>query len=216
TEMHNVLTKARKSYEKREGKMLLAENTSGYEVLVTENPSYSDLTIRRAIFFVDNTYYVIVDEAYGDCADTQLNLNFKLWGGKTADESGKNYTVIDALEGNSAGAHSIFDDKNNLLIKSFSETSDNLSLESGTGYFSNEIDTKIQRWWYRFNVDKQAGKAVRMISVLLPYSGSFESQSVQAEFTDNTAETAGTFHPEGVSLKVTVNGVPQSLSYKLN
>ena len=80
TEMHNVLTKARKSYEKREGKMLLAENTSGYEVLVTENPSYSDLTIRRAIFFVDNTYYVIVDEAYGDCADTQLNLNFKLWG----------------------------------------------------------------------------------------------------------------------------------------
>ena len=216
TEMHNVLTKARKSYEKREGKMLLAENTSGYEVLVTENPSYSDLTIRRAIFFVDNTYYVIVDEAYGDCADTQLNLNFKLWGGKTADESGKNYTVIDALEGNSAGAHSIFDDKNNLLIKSFSETSDNLSLESGTGYFSNEIDTKVQRWWYRFNVDKQAGKAVRMISVLLPYSGSFKSQSVQAEFTDNTAETAGTFHPEGVSLKVTVNGVSQSLSYKLN
>ena len=159
---------------------------------------------------------MIVDEAYGDCADTQLNLNFKLWGGKAADESGKNYTVIDALEGNCAGAHSTFDDKNNLLIKSFSETSDNLSLESGTGYFSNEIDTKVQRWWYRFNVDKKAGKAVRMISVLLPYGGSFESQSVQAEFTDNTAETAGTFHPEGVSLKVTVNEVYQSLSYKLN
>lgn len=215
TEMHNVVTKARKSYEKREGKMLLAENTTGYEVLVTENPAYSDLTIRRAIFFVDNSYYVIVDEAYGDCADTQLNLNFKLWGGKNASDSGKDCTVIDELSGNSVCAHSTFDDNNNLMIKSFSETTDNIGLESGTGYFSNEIDTKVQRWWLRLNVNKQAGKAVRFISVLYPYKGAFESQKISARFTDNSAETAGTFHQEGVSLKVTVNGKEQTLSYKL-
>lgn len=216
TEMHNLVTKARKSYEKREGKLLLAENTTGYEVLVTENPCYSDLTVRRAIFFVDNSYYVIVDEAYGDCADTPLNLNFKLWGGKTADESGKGYTEIDEQPtGNTLTAHSTFDDGNNLLIKMFSETTDNLAAENGTGYFSNEIDTRVQRCWLRFNVDKKAGKAVRFISVLLPYSGTFEQQNVSAEFTDNTPETAGTFHENGVSLKVTVNGVAQTLTYKI-
>lgn len=215
TEMHNVVTKARKSYEKREGKLLLAENNPGYEVIVTENPAYSDLTIRRAIFFVDNSYFVIVDEAYGDCADTQLNLNFKLWGGKTADESGKGYSVMDDYGNGAFGAHSTFDDKNNLVIKSFCETSDNIGFENGTGYYSNEIDTKVQRWWFRFNVDKKAGKAVRLISVLLPFSDKFEAQSVEAAFTDNTPDAAGTFHPEGVSLKVTVNGVAQSLSYKL-
>ena len=216
TEMHNVVTKARKSYEKREGRLLLAENTTGYEVLVTENPAYSDLTIRRAIFFVDNSYYVIVDEAYGDCADTPINLNFKLWGGKADNESGKGYTVIDGFSGNSLCVHSTFDDDNNIIIKSFSETTDNIGAENSTGYFSNEIDTKVQRCWTRLNVDKKAGKAVRFISVLLPFSGDFSSQSVEAEFTDNTPETAGTFHPEGVSLKVTVNGTPQTLSYRLN
>ena len=215
TEMHNVVTKERKSYEKREGKLLFAENTTGYEVLVTENPAYSDLTIRRAIFFVDNSYYVIVDEAYGDCADATLNLNFKLWGGKADNESGKGYTVIDGLSGNSLCVHSTFDDNNNVIIKSFSETTDNIVAENATGYFSNEIDTKVQRCWTRLNVDKKAGKAVRFISVLLPFSGDFSSQSVEAEFTDNTPETAGTFHPEGVSLKVTVNGTSQTLSYKI-
>ena len=212
--MHNVVTKARKSYEKREGKVLLAENTTGYDVLVTENPAYSDLTIRRAIFFVDNSYYVIVDEAYGDCADTQLNLNFKLWGGEKEDESGKAYTATKAeVENRSFSAKSLFTDGNNLIIKSFSETADNLTTETGTGYFSNEIDTKVQRVWFRLNVDKKAGKAVRFISVLVPFSD--KQPKIEAEFTDNTEDSAGTFHPEGVSLKVSVNGSPQSLSYRL-
>lgn len=216
TEMHNVVTKARKSYEKREGKLLLAENTTGYDVLVTENPAYSDLTIRRAIFFVDNSYYVIVDEAYGDCADTQINLNFKLWGGakEEENESGKAYTATKAeVENRSFSAKSLFTDGNNLIIKSFSETADNLTTETGTGYFSNEIGNTVQRVWFRLNVDKKADKAGRFISVLVPFSD--KQPKIEAEFTDNTEDSAGTFHPEGVSLKVSVNGSPQSLSYRL-
>lgn len=222
TEMHNVVTKAVrngdnvefKNYEAREGKLLLAENNSGYEVLVTENPAYSDLTIRRAIFFVDDKYFVIVDEAYGACADTQLNLNFKLWGGKDAEEGGVKYAVLDDLEGNAAGAHSNFSDNNNLIIKSFSETADNISFTNGTGYFSNEIDTRVQRRWFRLNVDKKAGKAVRFISVLYPCEKA-DGHSISAEFLDNSPENAGTFHPEGVSVRVTVDGVARSLAYTL-
>ena len=220
TEMHNTVTKNRQSCTKRAGKLLKADSTTGYEVLVTENEAYADLTHRRAIFFVDRKYFVVVDEAYGGCYGTPINLNFKLWGGQNKDaegypESGKNYAVIDSYGGNAAGAHSTFSDGNNLLIKSFSETTDNIGAESGTGYYSNEIGQKTQRWWYRLNVDKQEGKAVRFISVILPYSGTFEENSVSAEFTDNAPAAAGTFHEEGVSLKVTVNGDTRTLSYKL-
>ncbi len=220
TEMHNTLTKNRQSYTARKGRLLKAESTTGYEVLVTENEAYADLTHRRAIFFVDRKYFVVVDEAYGGSYGVPINLNFKLWGGKGKDsdgypESGKNYTEIDSYGGNAAGAHSTFDDGNNLLIKSFSETTDNIGAESDTGYYSNEIGQKTQRRWYRLNVEKQEGKAVRFISVLLPYSGTFESNSVSAEFTDNSAAAAGTFHESGVSLKVTVNGETRTLSYKL-
>lgn len=220
SEMHNTITKNQQSFTKRAGKLLKTESTTGYEVLVTENESYADLTHRRAIFFVDKRYFVVVDEAYGGCYDTPINLNFKLWGGQNKDasgypESGKAYTVIDSYENNAYGAHSTFSDGNNLLIKSFSETSDNISFASNTGYYSNEIGQRTQRYWFRLNVDKKEGKAVRFISVLLPYTGTFEANSVSAEFTDNTAATAGTFHENGVSLKVTVNGETKSLSYKL-
>ncbi len=220
TEMHNTLTKNRKSHENRDGRLLYQQSTTGYEVLVTENAAYSDLTHRRAIFFVGGKYFVVVDEAYGSCSDTPLNLNYKLWGGKGNGSdgypsSGKDFTSIDTYADNSFGAHSLFDDGNNLLIKVFSETSDNLSFESNTGYYSNEIDQKTQRWWFRVNVDKKADKAVRFISVLLPYSGAFDSQSVSATFTDNDSSSAGTFHESGVSVKVTVNGQTQTLSYKI-
>lgn len=39
------------------------------------NPSYKDLRHRRTVFFVDQTYYVIVDEAIGDAKGT-VNLNY--------------------------------------------------------------------------------------------------------------------------------------------
>ena len=220
TEMHNTLTKNRLSHETRSGKLLLQQNTTGYEVLVTENAAYSDLTHRRSIFFVGGKYFVVVDEAYGSCTDTPVNLNYKLWGGKDNGSdgypsSGKGFAAMDTYGDNSFGAHSLFDDGNNLLIKVFSETSDGISFESNTGYYSNEIDQRTQRWWFRVNVDKKEGKAVRFISVLLPYSGTFDSQSVSAAFTDNDASSAGTFHEGGVSVKVTVNGEVQTLSYSL-
>ena len=218
TEMHNTITRNRATYEKREGKLLKQETSTGYELVVTENQGYSDLTQRRAIFFVEGKFFVIVDEAYGTCADTPVNLNFKLWGGKgkTSDgypENGKNYTVIDEN-----GAHSTFDDGNNIIIKSFSETSEGYNFESGTGYYSNEIGQKTQRWWYRMSVTKQADKAARFVSVIYPFGNAddFDKQNITARFTDNAEGAEGTFHAGGASVKVTVNGVDYTLSYKLN
>lgn len=217
TEMHNTITKARANITSRKGKLLKTESSTGYELIVTENEAYADLTHRRAIFFVGGKFFVIVDEAYGTAAEV-VNLNFKLWGGKGKDadgypESGKNYTVIDE-----AGAHSNFDDGNNIIIKSVSETSDGYVFNNGTGYYSNEIGQKTQRYWYRIDVNKAADKAARFITVICPFGKTedYANQTITAEFIDNAPEAAGTFHADGASVRVSVNGTNYSLSYKLN
>ena len=216
TEMHNTITKARGNITSRKGKLLKTESTTGYELIVTENEAYADLTHRRAIFFVGGKFFVIVDEAYGTAAD-KVNLNFKLWGGKGNDAdgypvSGKDYTVID--EG--AGAHSNFDDSNNIIMKSFSETES--TFEKNTGYYSNEIGQMTQRWWYRMDVDKAADKAARFVTVVYPFGKveDYANQTITASFIDNAPEEAGTFHADGAAVRVIVNGVTHNLSYKLN
>ena len=224
TSMHNTITKEGYNLiENRAGKLLKSETAPEYELVVTENEAYSDLTHRRAIFFVAKKFFVVVDEAYGTNAG-KVNLNFNLWGGAGDGPgnpvSGKSVTVLDEYEGCACGAHSIFDDGNNLLLKTFSETSDDFAFKSNTRYFSNAVNERTQRWWYEASVTKKADKAARFITVILPFgaAGEFESQNVSAAFIDNpNPENAGTFHGnDGAAVKVTINGNDYSLSYNLN
>lgn len=225
TDMHNTITKEGFNLiDKRAGKCLKTETASDYELVVTENESYSDLTHRRAIFFVEGKFFVVVDEAYGENAG-KVNLNFNLWGGKGdapgSPVNGNASTVIDTYEGLACGgAHSTFDDGNNLLLKTYSETSDDFALDSNTRYFSNKQNEKTRRYWYEASVTKKADKAARFITVILPFgdAADFESQSVSASFIDNpNPENAGTFHgKDGAAVKITVNGKDYSLAYNLN
>lgn len=225
TSMHNTITKEGQGLiEKRAGKLLKTETASDYELVVTENEAYSDLTHRRAIFFVNKTFFVIVDEAYGANAG-KVNLNFNLWGG-AGDAPGNPVhgtavTVIDEFEGVACGgAHSTFDDGNNLLLRTFSETSDDFLLTSNTRYFSNKQNEKTRRWWYEASVTKQADKAARFVTVILPFGAAadFAEQNVSASFIDNpNPDNAGTFHGnDGAAVKVSVNGHDYSLAYNLN
>lgn len=61
----------------------------------------------------------------------------------------------------------------------------------------------------------QAGKAVRMITVLYPSAGAALSKTIEANFTDNAEGNEGTLR-NGVSAKVTVDGKSYTLSYTLN
>lgn len=225
TSMHNTITKEGQNLiEKRAGKLLKTETASDYELVVTENEAYSDLTHRRAIFFVGGKFFVLVDEAYGTNAG-KVNLNFNLWGGPEDGpgnpDHGTSVTVIDKYEGECyGGAHSTFNDGNNLLIRTFSETSDDFLLTSNTRYFSNMQNEMTRRWWYEASVTKKADKAARFVTVILPFgdAADFESQSVSASFIDNpNPENAGTFHGNtGAAVKVSVNGQDYSLAYNLN
>ena len=225
TWMHNTITKEGYNLiEKRAGKLLKTETSSEYELVVTENESYSDLKHRRAIFFVEGRFFVVVDEAYGTNSG-KVNLNFNLWGGAGDAPgnpvNGTSVTVIDEFEGLACGgAHSTFTDANNLLLRTFSETSDDFKLTSNTRYFSNMQNEKTRRWWYEASVTKKEDRAARFVTVILPFgdAADFSAQNVSASFIDNPdPDNAGTFHGNaGAAVKVSVNGKDYSLAYNLN
>ena len=216
TKMHNTMTRNSKDIASgfMNGKLLKLETVGNTDILVTENQSYSDMAHRRAVFFVDKTFFVLVDEAHGDGTETyNANLNFNLCPAKddvTIDEANVDNHIY--------GAHTAFADNNNMLFKTFVETTGGYKVENNTGYISEKLGEKTyQRRNYKVTIQKAVGKAARFITVIYPFGApaDFASQNITAQFTDNTEGEEGTFHAEGASVKVTVNGKDYELSYTL-
>ena len=186
------------------GKTLLTQSQAKADVVVTENKSYADLTHRRAVYMVDKTFYVIVDEAYGDAAGKTLNLSFHLCedtkGGKGAD-----VVKIDSSPSYAYGAHTEFADGNNMMFKTFSETTEGYKAENGLSNYSTKLDTQSSRKYYRINVTKKsASDVVRFITVIHPS----KDATIDAEFK-------AAYNTKSSSVKVTVNGTAYDLSYSL-
>ena len=79
TKSHNTLTLNDKNLETTDSKTLLWKPEGDVQILVTENQSYSNLKHRRSIFFVDGSYFVIVDEATGTVTgNNNVNLHFQM------------------------------------------------------------------------------------------------------------------------------------------
>lgn len=215
TKQHNTLTRAGADIASgfMNGKMLKQTSSDGIDLLVTENQSYSDVAHRRAVFFVDKKFFVIVDEGYGTGSNPKVNLNFSLC-------PTKNDVVID--ESNAAnfqyGAHTVFADNNNMLFKTFVETSTDYAAVNNTAYISEKLGEKTyQRRNYQVTIRKPKDGAARFITVIYPYGAAeeFDKLSIDAAFTDNTEAEAGTFHESGAAVKVTIDGKTYELSYTL-
>ena len=203
---HNTLTRNLENIPAgySRGKCLLAKSQDKYDVVVTENKSYPDLTHRRAVFMVDKTFYVVVDDAYGNAAGVPLNLSFHL----CEDSGGKGTEVVKIDDISSSyiyGAHTDFSNGNNMMFRTFSETTDGYKAENGISYYSVKLDTKVARKYYRVNVNKKTySNAVRFITVIYPSN----NVSVSAEFTS-------AFDKKSSSVRVTVDGTPYDLTYSL-
>jgi heparan-sulfate lyase len=57
-------------------KLLVWNPGTKNDVMVVENKSYQNLTHRRAVFFVEKRYFILVDEAYG-IAEGNIDLHFQ-------------------------------------------------------------------------------------------------------------------------------------------
>jgi heparan-sulfate lyase len=76
TKVHQTLTLDGKN-SKYDPRQLLWQPGDSLDILVVENESYENLTHRRAVFFVDKRYFVIVDEAFGS-ATGDVAIHFQL------------------------------------------------------------------------------------------------------------------------------------------
>lgn len=215
TKNHNTLTVLGATLANgfMNGEFLKQETQGNTQLLVTQNKSKADCTHRRAVFFVNKEFFVLVDEGYGDGNKDKINLNFHLCTNET------NETVYDDLSASyQYGAHTTFADNNNMLIRTFAETTQDFSKTNISTDVSNKLgERNATRKGYQYTIRKPQNGAARFITVIYPFGAvsQLDNLTMSAGFTDNTTEDAGTFHANGAAVEVTINGKRYELSYTL-
>ncbi|WP_308755507.1 heparin-sulfate lyase HepC [uncultured Bacteroides sp.] len=184
-----------------EGKLLLAEEGTT-EKLVFENQGYDNLKHRRAVFYVNKEFFVLIDEGIGN-ASGKIALSFNLC-------EGKNTEVI--VDDEAFGAHTAFNDNNNIIVRTFTESGIQLACEKFTGrvaygWKGGDDGEYNERNAYRITQQKQADKTARFITVILPTGDT--DKNINATFL-------GDYNESGASVQVEIEGYPTyTLSYDL-
>lgn len=194
TMVHNTLTLDNKNLETTNSKTLLWDGESKTQILVTENESYKDLKHRRSIFFVDNKFFVIVDEAIGS-AKGNVDVHFQLCEGKVNLDL-KNNALTSAFEGNS-----------NVTLQCFG--SKEMTMKPEEGWRSTAYRKKVERTAVAFNVNKDSDEAVRYITVIYPVNDG-KAPKISAEFKNKK------FDENALELNVKIDKQKYNLNYLLN
>ena len=191
---HNTLTMDGKDVDKVASETLLWQPEGKAQILVTEHQSYPGLTHSRSIFFVNNEYFVIVDEAVGQ-KKGWVNLNWQMPRGKVPN-SREDMTFYSEFNGDS-----------NFMMRCFGP--EGMSMKKEPGWQSSAYMKKVQRMHVSFNVKKNGNETVRYITVIHPKQDA-GYESISAKFTDKG------FSNGGMSLEVKVGkGKKVRLGYKL-
>ena len=134
-------------------KELLWQTLDNFDAVAVENQSYSDLLHRRTVWFVDKSFFVLLDEAIGDAKGT-LDLHFQL-------------AVGDALiDAESKCATTAFEDANILV---WTDSKSPVSLEEEEGWFAWEYGSRKPRKAFRYRHERIAPAA--FLTLLVPYRG---------------------------------------------
>lgn len=191
---HNTLTLDDRTLQTTESVTKLWKGEGNEQILVTENPHYDGLKHRRSVFFVDGTYFVIVDEAVGEAQGT-VNLSYHLCEGKVNVDA-KNNILTTQYEGQSQ-----------VKLQCFSEKKP--SLREKEGWRSTAYRKRVERTSVAFDVAKNSTAPVRYITVIYPSKDSASFPTFKAKFLNKT------FDEKGVKVEVTVNGKKRQLGYNL-
>ncbi len=136
-------------------KLLLWQPGKDLNILVTENQSYPDLAHRRAVLFVDNRYFILVDEAIGKAVG-DVELHFQLAPGESIMDRKKLFVRSDFREGW------------NVLIQPL--TRSRVKLEPEEGQVSFRYTRKEPRPAFRYGL-KKGSEPVRFLTLVAPYLG---------------------------------------------
>lgn len=191
TMVHNTLTLDNKTLETTESVTKHWQPEGDVQILVTENPGYKDLKHRRTVFFVDNTYFVIVDEAAG-AAQGEVNLHYQLCEGNVNLDP-KTLTVTSDFEGNS-----------NVKLQCFAPKGTTLKTEEG--WRSTAYRKRVERTAVAFNVNKDNAEAVRYITLIYPTENSAKAPKLEAKFKNKK------FDENALEVEVKIDGKKRKLT----
>lgn len=194
TMVHNTLTLNNRNIEETESVTKLWQPDGDVQILVTENPSYKDLTHRRSIFFVDNKYFVIVDEAIGE-AKGNIGLHYQLKKGKV---------VIDPKN---SSLNSQFGENSNVKLQCFSSQA--ITLEEEEGWNSIAYRQRTKRTAVSFNITKKDNNPIRYITIIYPTQKEDNFPKMSAKFINKK------YSDNKLKIEVKLNGEKKILSYQL-
>jgi heparan-sulfate lyase len=167
TKVHNTVTLGEKDFDSTASRTLLWKPDGDVQVLVTENPGYSNYNHRRSVFFVDNRYFVIADEVTGS-AKGVVSLHYQMPKGKV-DNSREDMTFVTDFEGNS-----------NMKLQVFGP--EEMTMKKEEGWASTAYMKKYKRINASFNVRKTSNEPVRYITVIYPFQTSGSAPEIDASF----------------------------------
>lgn len=191
TQQHNTLTLDGKNLESTESHTLLWQPEGNEQVLVTENQSYKNLKHRRTVFFVDQKYFVLVDEAIGD-ATGKLDLHYLLTDGDTETDNATG-TIRTKYTKNS-----------NVMVQCTG--SQKLDINKTDGFYSLAYRKKTARPNFAFTTEKKTAEPVRFVTVIYP-DKSVEGYKATGKIISATDKS--------MKVEVSVNGEKKTLSWEI-
>ena len=194
TRVHNTLTLNDETLETTESVTRLWQPEGKEQILVTENQGYKNLKHRRSVFFVDNTYFVIVDEAVGT-AKGMINLHYQMPRGKIAN-SREDMTFVTEFKPGS-----------NMKLQCFGP--EGMSMKKEEGWQSTDYRKKMKRMNVSFNARKSDETPVRYITVIYPVKNTQDAPKISAAFKNKK------FNEQSLEVEVKINGKKRILKYNL-
>ena len=194
TMVHQTLTLDNKNLETQSSITRLWKPKGNTQILVTENQSYKELKHRRSVFFVDQKYFVIADEAVGN-ATGKIGLHYQMNAGKVNVDP-QNFTLTSHYEG-----------KSNAKLQCFTPAGTTLEEEEGwqaTLYLVREKRTAVS-----FNVIKKEKTPIRYITVIYPGEDCGKIPEISAKFVDKQ------YDEKSLKIEVLLDGVKKVLRYRL-
>uniref|UniRef100_A0AB33J8Y5 Heparinase II/III family protein n=1 Tax=Prevotella sp. GTC17259 TaxID=3236795 RepID=A0AB33J8Y5_9BACT len=191
TAVHNTLTLNKQNLQTTSSKTLLWQPEGSVQTLVTENPSYTDLRHRRTVFFVDQTYFVIVDEALGNAKGT-IDLHFLPCDGKLDIDETRHRVAT------------CYDGESNMVIQTVGPQS--FSTIQEEGWYSTAYRKKQARPAIRFSTEKQSDAAIRFVTLVYPCKEQGAVKSFKADIVD-----AG---EKSLKINIDIDGKKRQLQWK--
>lgn len=169
TMVHKTMTLDNRNIENTDSKCLFWKTQSDLDILVTENQSYSNLKHRRAVFFINKQYFVIIDEIIGNPTG-KVGIHYQY----PSDAS------LNTTDENTISTQ--FNDDNNVCLKVFGES--NMKMIKEEGWISKSYRVKEKRPAFGFEAQSDTSSSPRFITVIAPFEKSIPN--IEANFISNS------------------------------